>query len=270
MACARNRTTIFDFTSLSILYLPDDFDTSEYTYPRSVIVHELLHALGIQGHVDSIEFPDSIMGKAGEFIPNIGHIISRIDKEVLQIMYMSQRSDLYNDWGEWSDTSFHLLGKTEDGSLSFGVALFNGLPQPWVKGTKPDMDLIDNHSLYGTATWNGSLLGFSGPSPIAGDAELEVRLNTLLDPNSEQDLRFRDISFVNRFEDGDLSESSNRWFDTRNIDYKVNVSGNGFQNVYGEGYEQGHVTGAFLGPKHEHMGGTLKRTDMVGAFGGSR
>ena len=132
------------------------------------------------------------------------------------------------------------------------------------------MDLVDNNSLEGTATWNGGLLGFSGPSPIAGDAELEVSLATLNEPSSEQELRFRDIYFLNRFENSDLSESSERWFDTRNIDYKVNVSGNVFRNVRDEGYEQGHVTGAFLGPEHEHMGGTLKRTDMVGAFGGSR
>ncbi len=148
--------------------------------------------------------------------------------------------------------------------------MFNGLPQPWVRGTKPDTNLADNDSLSGTATWTGGLLGFSGPSPIAGDAELEVRLDTLSNSNNQQDLRFRDIYFLNRFETSDRSVSSDLWFDTRNIDYKVNVSGNGFQNVSGEEYEQGHVTGAFLGPEHEYMGGTLKRTDMVGAFGGSR
>ena len=239
-------------------------------YPRSVIVHELLHALGIQGHVDSIEFPDSIMGTAGEYIPNLGHIISKIDREVLQIMYMSQRSDLYNDWGEWSDTTFHLVGTSDDEDLNFGVALFNGLPQPWARGTTPDSDLADNYRLYGTVTWNGSLLGFSGPSPIAGDAELEVQLANLEDSGTEHDLRFRNIYFVNRFESADMSEDSDRWFHTRNIDYKVNVSGNWFSNVVGEEYEQGHVTGAFVGPEHEHMGGTLKRTDMVAAFGGSR
>ena len=75
---------------------------------------------------------------------------------------------------------------------------------------------------------------------------------------------------MNRFEDSDFSDTSARWFDTRNIDYKVNVTGNGFRNVTDEGYEQGHVTGAFLGPRHEHMGGTVKRTDMVAAFGGTR
>ena len=118
----------------------------------------------------NLDIPDSIMGTSGEYIPNLGHIISKIDREVLQIMYMSQRTDLYNDWGEWSDTSFHMVGPTDDGILNFGVALFNGLPQPWVRGTMPDVDLADNNRLYGTATWSGDLLGFYGPSPIAGVA----------------------------------------------------------------------------------------------------
>ncbi len=267
VACAQNAIDpMSGYTTSSVLYIPDDFDVSEYTYPRKVIVHELLHALGIQGHVDSIEFPDSIMGSYGEYIPNLGHIISKVDREVLQIMYMSQRTDLYNDWGEWSDTSFHLMGRSEDGDVRFGVALFNGLPQPWVTGVMPDTALADNRRLFGTATWSGSLLGFSGPSPIAGYAELEVRLATLADPGNEQDLRFRDIYFLNRFE----SDSEDRWFHTRDIDYKVAVTGNWFVNVGDDGYARGHLFGAFLGSEHEHMAGTVKRTDMVGAFGGSR
>ena len=261
VACAQSRRETL-FTSSSWLYIPDDFDTSEYTYPRKVIVHELLHALGISGHVDSVEFPDSIMGTSGEYIPNLGHIISKIDREVLQIIYMSQRTGTYNDWDEWSDVSHHLVGRTEDQALNFGVALFNGLPQPWVRGGLPGTTLAENTGLSGTATWTGSLLAHSGPSPLAGDAELEVGLATLADPDNEQDLRFRDIYFVNRFE----STASDRWFPARNIDYAVRVSGNGFWNIDGEG----HVTGAFLGAGHEHMGGTFKRTDMIGAFGGSR
>ena len=246
------------------LYLPNDFDTSEKALSRKVIVHELLHALGIKGHVDSVEFPDSIMGTSGEHIPNLGYIISKIDREILQIMYMSQRTDLYNDWGEWSDTAHHLMGQSQDGGLQFGVALFNGLPQPWASGAMPDVGLADNRGLFGTATWTGSLLGFSGTAPLAGDASLQVRLTTLADPYSQHDLRFRDIAFLNRY------ESADPWFSTRNIDYKVNVWGNEFYNVRGEGLEEGLVTGAFLGRNHEHMGGTVKRTDMVGAFGGSR
>ncbi len=222
--------------------------------------------MGIQGHVDSIEFPDSLMGTAGEFIPNFGFVLSKIDREILQIMYMSQRTDLYNDWGEWSDVSHHFMGASEDGSLRFGVALFNGLPQPWARGRFPNTELADNRRLFGTATWSGALLGFSGPSPIAGTAELQVKTSTLSSPDSVQDLRFRDISFLNRLE----SDGPDRWFHVRDIDYKVRVIGNGFLNIYGDGYEEGHVFGSFMGPNHEHMGGTVKRTDMVAAFGGSR
>ena len=271
VACAVNTPYPLtpSYTKAAVLYIPDDFDTSEYVYPRKVIVHELLHALGIVGHVDSIEFPDSIMGTSGEYIPNLGHIISKIDREVLQIMYMNKRSDLYNDWGEWSDTAFHLMGESEDGDVSFGVVLFNGLPQPWARGVKPDTDLADNEDLSGTATWTGSLLGFSGPSPLAGDAELEVDLDTLADDDSEQDLRFRDIYFVNRAE-SDTTDSSDCWFHTREIDYKVAVAGNWFENVTGDDYERGLVVGSFLGAEHEHMAGTVKRTDMIAAFGGSR
>ena len=267
VACARNEfNTIFDYTRSSVVHVPDDLDTAGLMYPRSVILHELLHALGLWGHVDSVEFPDSIMGASGEYIPNPGFIISKIDREILQIMYMSQETATYNDWGEWSDVSHHLVGRTADGDMNFGVALFNGLPQPWVRGETPNTTLADNRRLSGSATWSGSLLGFSGPSPIAGRASLQVGIATLTDPTNEQDLRFRDIYYVNRFE----SAGSDRWFHTRNIDYKVSVNGNWFQNLRGEGREQGYVTGSFLGSGHEHMAGTLKRTDMVGAFGGSR
>ena len=263
VACANTRT-LGDFAWSSVLRIPDDFDVSEYRRATTVLVHELLHAMGIQGHVDGVEFPDSIMGASGEFIPNLGFIISKIDREVLQIMYMSQLTDTYNDWGEWSDVAFHLMGKTEDDALQFGVALFNGLPQPWAKGQEPNSDLSDNRRLFGTATWNGNLLGFSGPSPIAGDAQLQVRLPELSNEDSEHDLRFRDIAFLNRF------DSDDPWFHVRDIDYKVTISGNLVLNVLESGYEEGIVSGYFMGAEHEHMGGTVKRTDMVAAFGGSR
>ena len=267
VACAvSDRRTLQGRTDSAVLYIPDDLDVSEYMHPRSTIIHEFLHALGIWGHVDSVEFPDSIMGGSGEYIPNLGYVISKIDREVLQIMYMSQLTNLYNDWSEWSDTTFHLLGQSEDSAMRFGVALFNGLPQPWATGVAPDTVLAHNTRLYGTATWSGALLGHSGPSPIAGDAELQVCLATLADPANEQDLRFRDIYFLNRFE----SDSEERWFPTRDIDYKVTVDNNWFGNVRGEGHEPGHVVGSFLGPDHEHMAGTVKRTDMIAAFGGSR
>ena len=249
----------------ALIRVPNNLDTSEFIHPRRIIVHEMLHALGIWGHVDSIEFPDSLMGRAGDFIPNGRHIISKIDREILQIMYMSQATDQYNDWGEWSDASFHLMGQNKDGQVQFGVALFNGLPQPWARGTFPDT-LLQDSGLRGTATWNGNLVGYSGPSPIGGRAELQVDMGTLARDNSEHDLRFRDIYYLSRFESQDLSPDSSLWFTTPDIDYKVSFNGNVFTNVGGEGW----VTGSIMGLDHEHMAGTVKRTDLIGAFGGSR
>ena len=258
-ACAINDISILGYTKNALVLIPDDFDASERAVSRQVVVHELLHALGIQGHVDHIEFPDSVMGTWGDFFPNPGFVIHRIDREILQIMYMSQRTETYNDWDEWSDTSLHLVGRSEDDFVHFGVALFNGLPQPWARGRFPDSDLADNWRLAGRVSWEGSLLGFSGPSPIAGDVELDVMLSRLHMP---QNLKFRDIYFLNRFE----SEGPDRWFPIRNLDYKVDIAGNGFSHWSDEGL----IYGTFLGPEHEGMAGTIKRTDFIGAFGGTR
>ena len=259
-ACAKGRT-LLGFTRDAEITIADNFDTLSYTESRTIIVHEFLHALGIWGHVDSTEFPDSIMGKYADFFPNPGFTIHRIDREALQIMYMSQRTEVYNDWGEWTDTSLHLVGESDDGHVNFGVALFNGLPQPWARGTRPGRLLSEASYLRGSVTWEGALLAFSGSSPIAGDAALTVHMNRLEDL---QDLKFRDLYFLNRFER--TANDPDRWFPTRNIDYKVTMAERGFFHSSTEG----QVVGVFLGPRHEGMAGTLKRTDLVGAFGGTR
>ena len=193
------------------------------------------------------------------FSLNPGFVLNRIDREILQIMYMSQRTDRYNDWDEWSDTSFHFFARTEDESVNYGVALFNGLPQPWARGVEPGMPIANNPYLSGRASWLGSLLGFSGVSPIIGGARLDVELSRLNEP---QDLKFRDIAFFNRLG----SDDPDRWFPTRNLNYKVDIYGNGFWHSS----EEGQIAGFFLGENHEGMAGTIKRTDLVGAFGGTR
>jgi len=259
VACAINTTHSLPYphTYSARILFPDDIEIASYA--QEVLVHEFLHAMGIQGHVDSIEFPDSIMGAVGDFFPNPGFTMHRVDREILQIMYMSKITELYNDWSEWSDTSLHIVGRANDDSFNFGTAWFNGLPQPWARGVAPLRSLSDNPRLFGTVSWDGAFVGFSGPSPLAGDVQLRVNLNML---NQPQDLSFRDIYYFSRYEE----TGPNRWFPARNLDYKVTMAENSFFHISPEG----QIMGSFFGLSHEAMGGTLKRTDMVGAFGGKR
>lgn len=256
-------------TYAKVYFEAGSLTTDKWQTSLTLAVHELLHAMGIGGHVDSIEFPDSLMGTYGEFFPNPGYILHRIDREALQVMYFSQRTARYNDWGEWTDTTLHLMGQSQDETVRFGVALFNGLPQPWATGPIPDGLMLNPSTLqrdaqvlpgtFGIASWRGGLLGFSGVSPIGGDVALHVDLDNLTDPH---DLEFRDLYFLNRWED----QTDARWFSTRNIDYDVELWNNWFTHVS----EDGRVTGTFVGEEHDGMVGTLHRTDLIGAFGGTR
>ena len=226
----------------------------------SDILHEFLHALGVNGHVNSDTFPSSLMGTHGAVFPNPGYALDQIDREALQIMYFSQSSTDYADWSYWSDTAFHLMGRSDDGNVNFGVSWFNGLPQPWVRGPYPSTLMVDVPPyLDGRVTWAGGLLGFSGLEPVAGEASLTVNLARIEDAH---DLAFRDLYYINRGEE----VGSGRWFPVRNLDYDVTLLDNFFLHAS----EEGVVTGHFLGEYHEGMAGTLKRTDLIGAFGGTR
>ena len=60
---------------------------------------------------------------------------------------------------------------------------------------------------------------------------------------------------------------SGTMWDDNDLTYTVDVRGNTFTRTGGG---DGIVTGAFLGTKHQAMGGTLQRDDLSAAFGGSR
>ena len=104
-AWAQRRTSRKETMLRAWLILPDDLDELEFVRARGVIAHEMLHALGIQGHVTSREFPDSIMGTHSGSGTNQVHILGRSDREVLQASYMSRHPERYNDWGSWDDTA---------------------------------------------------------------------------------------------------------------------------------------------------------------------
>ena len=118
-------------------------------------------------------------------------------------------------------------------------------PTPWT-------NLAENEELSGIVIWTGALLGITpSTETVVGDSRLAVDL---------ADLEGQ-LDFVNlQFDDGGM------WRDG-DLGYSVEVRGNTFIQIQGD---TGVVTGAFLGPRHEGMGGVLERSDLSAAFGGKR
>ena len=230
------------------------------------LVHELLHAIG-RTHPTPGLFPGSVMNSPAEY--DHTYILFPLDRDALHAVYSrlqpgSTVASLAEDLGPWSHTSTHLLGEFSAGGedISFGVALRNGLAQPWANGPAPLTDLVNNEQLTGNASWTGRLLGFTPQAqPVAGAAALTVALDTLAG-----DLQFSDLE---QWTDGQTPgpASTGTMWDDGNLSYTVDVRGNTFTRTGGDA---GIVTGAFLGTEHQAIGGTLQRDDLTAAFGGSR
>ena len=236
---------------------PDRMDT---------LVHEILHALD-RRHPDPALFPHTIMLTSAQSRDN--HTLYPLDRDALLAWYSHLRhgstvASLAEDLGPWSDTSTHLLGEFSAGGedISFGVALRNGLAQPWATGPAPLTDLADNTELSGTASWSGRLLGFTPEAqPVAGAADLTITLDSL-----DGALEFTEMEHWSAGQAPGSAGSATLW-DDGHLSYTVEVRGNTFTRIGGD---SGIVTGAFLGTEHQAMGGTLQRDDLSAAFGGSR
>ena len=142
----------------------------------SVLVHELMHALGLQGHTEQSQFPTSSMTNG--WAPVTGGL-SDIDATALQVLYTrlgprTEPEDLSADsLGAWSQDTSVLMGSY--GGMTFGVTSQNGLSRPWTNGIRPDPTLTENVALRGTVTWDGALLGMTPTQePVGGDASLSV------------------------------------------------------------------------------------------------
>ena len=143
------------------------------TVIRDTLTHELLHALGLSGHVPT-RFADSIMHIGSEpssYLPTI-------DADSLWAAYtrFEPGTESFENLGPWSESSFHIRGDMWYVG-AFGVGFRNGLASPWAFGPIPDTDLADNRALSGSATWNGALLGFTPEAhTVAGAARIIPRV----------------------------------------------------------------------------------------------
>ena len=266
----------FKGTRASQIWIDSEEISSSYWVSKDervigLIIHELLHSLGMSGnHADSVRFPNSIMhARLPNTVPK--HAIFPIDRESLLVMYSALQPGDPHDalshetLGMWEDTSLHIRGEFDipGGEVAFGVALRNNLAQPWVYGPEPWTNLVDDPQLSGTtASWIGRLLGFSlAEEVVGGAAEMEVNLRTLTGQ-----LDFTELEFwaVNR--SPGMTGTGTIWGDG-DLRYTINVRGNTFHQ---SGGDEGTVTGAFFGASHEAMGGVLERTDLTAGFGGTR
>ena len=234
---------------------------------QQVLVHEIIHALGVLDHLPT-SF-DTVM-EANNPGPRQGidqplSILYPADREALRALYsrLNNGDTPEAGLGNWSSTSLHIAGNSLH--ANFGVALRNGYAEPWAHGLNPgefccDYDLADNPDLSGSATWIGELFGFAPDAAIiAGDAAISVNLTSMTGRANFTDLETWGAGAA-------PSGGGSQWLDG-DLEYAISVRGNTFRETGGDA---GRLTGIFTGQSHEGAAGTLERSDLTAAFGASR
>ena len=239
----------------------------------SVLVHELVHTLGLGGHVPISEFPDSNMRDLYLLFLDSG--VPSIDGTAIRALYTrlgkaTDPEDLsVDDLGPWEETYTNVVGEFlaspgEPSSeyFAFGVRHRNGVSVPWTTGSWPDTALADNAALNGTATWEGGILGFMPDARlVGGNAQINVHLATL-----DGEARFHDLQLLPAGQGANAFGNGVQWNSGR-LDYAIAVHGNVIHNTGGD---DGILAGRFHGNEHKGVAGTLERTDLTAAFGAER
>lgn len=236
---------------------------------RFVIAHEIFHTLGIH-HPDPALDAESITGWAGwveEFL------LYPLDRDTLlathDLLEVGDTPDrIAEKLGPWEDTSIHIRGDVME-DVSFGVALRNGLTQPWAFGPAPwtSGPKSTGPGVMGL-TWKGRLLGFTPKAdPVAGKVHFHISLDerNVAVPH-QGTLRITEMESWSAGSVIGVPGTGATWNDG-DLTYRLGTNGNTFFTLSGD---QGVVTGAFFGPEHEAMGGVLERDDLTAAFGGRR
>ena len=117
-----------------------------------------------------------------------------------------------------------------------------------------------------TATWTGSLLGFTGAGrPVAGDAEIGIDLSSL-----QGRADFRELESWARETHPGATGSGLVWGDG-DLRYTIGVATDAgtevFVSTFAAGDDPGIVTGTFAGVRHEGAAGILEHPDPSAAFG---
>ena len=218
------------------------------------VAHELVHALGIYGHVDPFAYR-SLMNSFGS-----KGILWPTDREALRVLYdrLQPGDSLPLNFGPWASDSLHIHGNGP--FAGFGVALRNGYAEPWAYGDLPDGDLADNSALSGSVTWTGTLLGLTpDAAAVRGDAKIGIDLELMAGR--------ADFTRLETWGAAPGAVGTGTTWGVGALGYTIVVRGNTFRETGGDA---GRLTGSFTGLSHEGVAGTLERTDLTAAFGGAR
>ena len=229
-------------------------------------IHEILHILGRE-HPQPGLFPYTIMNEYGAGVE--GHELHPLDREALNAIYddpaglFTWNEFVATDLGYWLEDTVQIFGtfSVPGGQSAFGIALGIAGDRAWAYGPSPETTLAANRMLSGTASWTGLMAGNVPDGDIIGaGAELSVDLRHL-----DGQLDFTQMRYMSSLVDPTISVGD-PWRDG-DLSYLIEVRGNTFVQTGGDA---GIVTGAFFGTGHEGMGGTLERSDLTAAFGGTR
>ena len=227
-------------------------------WARILLAHELLHTLGMSGHV-APDFDSIMRASSAIYASGPASILKPLDREALQALYgRLDPGDDPTDFGPWSRTSVHLAGNGFH--ANFGVALRNGYAEPWAHGPRPRTTLANNQALSGTVEWIGTVLGFTpATQAVSGDAQIAVDLGTLVGATT--------FTGLEEWASAPGAPGDGTMWGRGDLGYAIMVEGNTFRETSGD---DGRLTGIFTGTSHEGVAGTLERSDLTAAFGASR
>lgn len=232
-------------------------------HARALIAHEIMHALGLHAHLESPEFPATIMQSVintGEDTPK--QSLYSVDRLGLFAVYSGLGPEDLGDWGRDAvRIEAYMLGQD---STQFGVTSMNGLTSSWasIRENTDDFGAWASRSASGSATWSGRVLGLTPQiAAVSGLASLTLDLSDL-----DGTLAFTELETwgpgAPLGEDG----SGSVWGDG-DLRYSIVMHGSTFRQTGGD---DGIVTGAFGGQDFSTMGGVVDRHDLDAAFSGRR
>ena len=235
-----------------------------------LIVHELVHAMGIPGHVFEGRHPTSLMPDGAYRdgpLPDEADLpdLPRLDGEALMTAYAlyddgeTDRDINYASLGAWAQTIPVISGEisTTGGDVSFGAEYRQQWTRAWDEGPVPATTLAAS-SLRGTATWTGAMVGYTDRGQeTTGDAGIEVNLS----------------SMRGSAEFTDIEADGSPWAFGRDLSTRIAVSGNHIESTQGGPWVG--FDAQFRGSGHEAVTGAFRweRLDtgnLTAAFGAHR